>query len=157
MPNTLSAGDLAIVIPGNGPNNVRQKPDIKSPLVKATKEESQIPEHAVLAVLPCPAGWTGTYPHDDGVQLWWYVRGRTENKLAADRFEVIEGLTAASQKGHALMLKMDTAVACRDTMRTTLDTHRQAVYGITPPRWNHAGCGNRLVQQHQPLHMCVAA
>lgn len=125
MSNNLSAGDLAIVISGNGPNNVRQKPDIKSPLVKAKKEESQIPEHAVLAILPRPAGWSGTYPLDDGVHVWWYVRSRTEKKLVADRFDVIEGWTAASENGHVFLLKMDTAVACRDTMGTGLDTHLQ--------------------------------
>lgn len=126
MSHNLSAGDLAIVIPGRGPSNVRQKPDIKSPLVKAKKKESQIPEHAVLAILPRPAGWTGAYPHTDGVHVWWYVRGRTDKKLAADQFEVIEGWTAANKNSVAFLLRMDTVIACHDTMGTALDTHLQA-------------------------------
>jgi hypothetical protein len=125
MSNNLNAGDLAIVVPGNGPNNVRQKPDIKSPLVKTTKEDSQIPEHAVLAILPRPAGWAGAYPHTDGVHVWWYVRGRTDKKLATDRFAVIEGWTAASKNADPFLMRFEDAIACRDTMGTALDTHLQ--------------------------------
>lgn len=116
----LNAGDLAIVIPGSGPNNVRQRPNIRS------ARKGQIPEHAVLAILPRPAGWTGAYPHSDGVHVWWYVRGRTDKKLAADRFEVIEGWTAANENSIAFLQRMDTAIACHDTMGTGLDTHLQA-------------------------------
>lgn len=126
MSNDLNIGDLAIVISGNRANNVRQKPNIQSPLVKTKKEEAQIPEHAVLAILPRPAGWTGAYPHDDGVHVWWYVRGRTDKKLASDQFDVIEGWTAANERGTPFLRRMETAIACRDTMGTALDTHLQA-------------------------------
>lgn len=118
MSNNLSAGDLAIVIPDKGANNVRNKPNGAA--------KGQIPEHAVLAILPRPAGWTGAYPHDDGVHVWWYVRGRTEKKLASDQFEVIEGWTAASERADPFLLRMDTVIACHDTMGTALDTHLQA-------------------------------
>ena len=49
MSNNLNVGDLAIVIPDKGPNNVRNKPN--------GTVKGQIPEHAVLAILPArPAG-----------------------------------------------------------------------------------------------------
>lgn len=118
MSNDLNVGDLAIVIPGKGANNVRNKPN--------GTVKGQIPEHAVLAILPRPAGWIGAYPHTDGVHVWWYVRVRTDKKLAADQFEVIEGWTAANEKSVAFLLRMDTATACRDTMGTGLDTHLRA-------------------------------
>ena len=118
MSNELNVGDLAIVIPGKGANNVRNKPN--------GTVKGQIPEHAVLAILPRPAGWTGAYPHTDGVHVWWYVRGRTDKKLAADQFEVIEGWTAASERADPFLLRMDTVIACRDTMGTALDTHLQS-------------------------------
>ena len=118
MSNNLNAGDLAIIIPGKGANNVRNKPN--------GTVKGQIPEHAVLAILPRPAGWTGAYPHDDGVHVWWYVRGRTDKKLASDRFEVIEGWAAANEKANPFLKRMETAIACHDTMGTALDTHLQA-------------------------------
>lgn len=142
MSHDLNPGDLAIVISGNGPNNVRRKPDVKSPRVKTQKEDSQIPEHAVLAILPRPAGWTGAYPHNDGAHTWWYVRGRTDKKLAADRFSVIEGWTAANENGVSFLQKMDTAVGCRDTMGTGLDTHLgtgQEAYVLPPDGLNIRG------------------
>lgn len=79
MAINLNAGDLAIVTSGKGANNVRNKPN--------GTVKGQIPEHAVLAILPRPADWSGAYPHDDGVHVWWYVRGTTDKKLASDRFE----------------------------------------------------------------------
>lgn len=118
MSNDLNVGDLALVIPGKGANNVRNKPN--------GTVTGQIPEHAVLAILSRPADWTGAYPHTDGVHVWWYVRGRTEKKLAADRFEVIEGWTAANEKNQAFLQKWESTIACRDTMGTALDTHLQA-------------------------------
>jgi hypothetical protein len=117
MSNSLNAGDLALVIPGKGANNVRTKPN--------GTVKGQIPEHAVLAILPRPAGWTGAYPYGDGVHVWWYVRGRTEKKLASDQFEVIEGWTAASKKDDPFLLRMESVIACRDTMGTALDTYLQ--------------------------------
>ncbi len=53
MSNNLNVGDLALVIPGKGANNVRNKPN--------GTVNGQIPEHAVLAILPRPADWTGAY------------------------------------------------------------------------------------------------
>lgn len=134
MSNDLNAGDLAIVIAGTGANNVRNKPN------GAVK--GQIPEHTVLAILPRPAGWTGAYPHNDGVHVWWYVRGRTEKKLASDQFEVIEGWTAANERAEPFLLRMETAIACRDTMGTARDTHLQAgqqVYVLPPDGLNIRG------------------
>ncbi len=118
MSNPPNAGDLAIVIPGQGANNLRNKPN--------GTVTGKIPEHAVLAVLSRPVGWTGAYPHDDGTHVWWYVRGRTDQKLAADRFEVIEGWTAANEKDQAFLQRWESTVACRDTMGTALYTHLQA-------------------------------
>lgn len=59
--SNLDAGDLAIVILGKGANNVRNEPN--------GEVKGRIPEHAVLAILPCPADWTGAYPHSDGVHV----------------------------------------------------------------------------------------
>lgn len=118
MSNNLNAGDLAIVIAGTGANNVRSKPN------GAVK--GQIPEHVVLAILPRPADWTGAYPHTDGIHVWWYARGRTDRRLAADRFKVIEGWVAANENSKVFLQQWENAVACRDTMGTALDTHLHA-------------------------------
>lgn len=131
MSNNLNVGDLAIVIPDKGPNNVRNKPN--------GTVKGKIPEHAVLAILPRPAGWTGAYPHTDDIHVWWYVRGRTNKKLAADHFEVIEGWTAASEKDDPFLLRMESVIACRDTMGTALDTHLQTgqqAYVLSPDGLN---------------------
>lgn len=127
----LNTGDLALVIPSKGPNNVR---DVPSGAVRG-----QIPEHAVLAILSRPADWTGAYPHTDGVHFWWYVRGRTDKKLAPDRFEVIEGWIAANKSDDPFLMRMESVIACRDTMGTALDTHlqsRQQVYVLPPEGLN---------------------
>lgn len=118
MSNNLNAGDLALVIPGKGANNVRSKPN--------GTVTGQIPEHAVLAILSRPADWTNAYPYNDGIHVWWYVRGKTDKKPAADRFEVIEGWTAANENNQAFLQRWESAVACLDTMGTALDTHLQA-------------------------------
>ncbi len=54
------------------------------------------------------------------------MRGRTEKKLAFDQFEVIEGWAAANEKANPFLKRMETAIACHDTMGTALDTHLQA-------------------------------
>jgi hypothetical protein len=129
MSNNLNVGDLAIVIPDKGKNNVRQRPNIRS------SRTGQIPEHAVLAILPRPAGWAGDYPYGDGTHVWWYVRGRTEKKLVADRFDVIEGWTAASKNADPFLMRFEDAIACRDKMGAALNTHlqtRQQAYVLPP-------------------------
>ncbi|MCO6452685.1 MAG: SH3 domain-containing protein [Caldilineales bacterium] len=121
MAHTLQVGDLAVVIAGQGgPNNVRRSPKI------GARIKGKIPEHAVLAILPKPAGWQGAYPHSAGGFLWWYVRGRTETKTADGRFKVIEGWSAASENSTAFLRRMPPSVGCLDTMGTTLDTNLQS-------------------------------
>lgn len=131
MSSDLNVGDLAIVIPGKGANNVRNRPN--------GTVKGQIPEHAVLAILPRPAGWTGDYPYGDGTHVWWYVRGRTDKKLAPDRFEVIEGWTAANENDNPFLVRMESVIACRDTMGAALDTHLQTgqqAYALSPDGLN---------------------
>ena len=131
--HNLNTGDLAIVISGNGPNNVRQGPNIRS------ARKGQIPQHALLAILPRPAGWTGAYPHSDGVRVWWYVRGRTEKMPAPDRFEVIEGWTAAGAKGNPFLGPWKPAVTCVDAAGMTPVTHLlagQEAYVLPPDGLN---------------------
>ena len=117
---TLKAGDLAVVMAGmGGSNNVREKP------ATSGRRIGQIPEHTVLAILPKPENWRGAYPHRDGTYEWWYVRGRTETKLADGRFRVIEGWTATSKNGQSYLMLMEPGHGCLDTMGTALDTHLQ--------------------------------
>lgn len=116
MSHDLRPGNLAVVNQGGGPNNVRAKPDTGAAV------KGQIPENAVLAILAKPTNWRGTYPHNDGVYVWWYVRGRKEAKLAGGRFRVIQGWTAANKNGQSFLTRMDTGEGCLDTMGTALGT-----------------------------------
>ena len=89
----------------------------------------------------CPALPAGPAPiqHSDGVHVWWYVRGRTDKKLAPDRFEVIEGWTAANENADPFLMRMENVIACRDTMGTALDTHLetgQQAYVLPPDGLN---------------------
>lgn len=131
MSNNLNVGDLAIVIPDKDPNNVRNKPN--------GTVKGKIPEHAVLAILPRPAGWTGAYPHTDDIHVWWYVRSRTDKKLASDHFDVIEGWTAAIKNADPFLMRFEDAIACRDKMGAAVTTHlqtRQQAYVLPPEGLN---------------------
>jgi hypothetical protein len=126
MSHELKPGDLAVVIAGRGgPNNIRRDPKI------GARIKGKIPEHAVLAILPKPEGWTGTYPYNDGTYVWFYARGRTQAKHVDGRFKVVEGWTAASKNGASFLRRMIPSLGCRDTMGTALDTylgHGQQAY-----------------------------
>jgi hypothetical protein len=116
----LQDGDLTVVIAGRGgPNNVRKKPKPTS------RRIGKIPEHAVLAILPKPEGWSRGYPYDDGVYVWCYVRGRTKNKRSDGSFKVIEGWTVAGKDDQSFLRRMPRSQGCLDTMGTALDTHLQ--------------------------------
>jgi hypothetical protein len=121
MSNNLKVGDLATVIEGRGgANHVRSAP------VKVDNCGNcigSIPEHAVLEILPKPDSWAGAYPHKAGNRVWWYVRGRTNKYLATDRFEVVEGWSAAAENGVAYLEPLEPVPGCHDTMGTSLDTH----------------------------------
>jgi hypothetical protein len=126
MSRELDAGDLAVVIPGKGgSSNIRTEPKIGhrnprlDPFVKGG-----VPEHAVLAILPKPSGWTKDYPYRHGGHVWFYVRGRSVEPKGADgRFTVIEGWAAASENGDPFLKRMIPSQGCLDTMGTALDTH----------------------------------
>ena len=114
----LEVGILAVVLTGSGgANRVRKKPKVGAGV------KGKIPEHAVLAVLPKPKGWKKAYPYDDGVHVWWYVRGRTNRQRSSGRFEVIQGWTAASENGESYLGGIGTEKGCLDTMGTQFDTH----------------------------------
>ncbi|MBN1815665.1 MAG: SH3 domain-containing protein [Anaerolineae bacterium] len=116
----LVVGALALVLQGSGKaNRVRTEPKI------GARIKGGIPEHAVVAILPKPKDWSKGYPYNDGVHIWWYVRGRTKAQLSDGRFRVIEGWTAASKNGELYLGVWDTEQGCLDTMGTALDTHLQ--------------------------------
>lgn len=117
MSHSLKPGDLAVVNQGGGLNNVRAKPDTGGAV------RGQIPENAVLAILAKPTNWRRAYPHNDGVHVWWYVRGRTEDRLTGGRFRVIQGWTAANKNDQSFLTRIDTVQGCLDTMGTSLGTH----------------------------------
>lgn len=131
MTNIFRPGDLVIVVPDvGGANNVRSAPVA---LPKCGNCIGSFPEYAVITILPPPVGWTGAYPKDDGVFVWYYARGRTEAKWPDGRFKVIQGWTAARKGGLNYLTPMSGGVACWDTMGTQFETTMevgQQVYGL---------------------------
>lgn len=120
MTNIFRPGDLVIVVPGiGGANNVRSSPVA---LPRCSNCIGSFPEHAVITILPPPAGWTAAYPKDDGVFVWYYTRGRTEAKLPDGRLKVIQGWTAARKGGLNYLAPMSGGIACWDTMGTQFET-----------------------------------
>ena len=134
MTHILKAGDLALVIPGNGANLVRFGPSTNDNM-----KEGTLPEHAVLAILPQPADWKKPYPHNDGHHMWYWVRGRTDEQGPDGRFKIVEGWTAANENRTPYLERMSTNHACRDTMGTSFDTHQssgQQAYVLPADRLN---------------------
>lgn len=117
MLNHFQIGSLAQVIPGKGGNNVRVAPN------GALVAGSPIPEYAVLALLPRPANWNGTYPYAKDLHVWWYMRSRTAKQVNAHHFEIIEGWTAANEGANDFLILMQPTIACHDAMGTALLTN----------------------------------
>jgi hypothetical protein len=119
MSDNLNPGDLAIVIKGSGgANNVRSEP-VEVP--NCGNCVGSIPENAVLEILPKPDSWTGAYPHNDGVRVWFYVRRRA--MLPDGRFIFIEGWTAASKNHQDYLMRKGASQACLDPMGTVFSTY----------------------------------
>ena len=125
MTDILKVGDLAYVIDilGIRPNLVRTEPEIDENNRKHNVI-GKIPENAVLAILPGPVRWPLDYPYDDGVHIWYRVRGRTDEKGPDGRFKIVEGWTAASEQGKSLLRRIDTSNACPENDATFV-THLQ--------------------------------